>query len=83
MKWSKNIAMNTAMSCAASSVVPYSRAQQQNGVNWELCTHNSLVVISVREPDADRLVDEEDVRIVVPGVPVVDSAGGVVHPART
>ena len=46
-------------------------------------TYDGLSVVCIREADADRLVNEEDVRVLVPGVRVERDVVNVVDPAGT
>ena len=45
-------------------------------------THDRLAVFSIGEADADGLVNEEDIRILVPGVGVVRDIVDIIHSAR-
>ena len=45
-------------------------------------TYNILSVVSIRKADADGLVNEEDIRILVPGVGIVRDVVNIIHSAR-
>ena len=52
-------------------------------LSFTVPTHNILSMVSVREANADGLVDEENIRFLVPRVGIDDDIMDIVHPART
>ena len=75
------------ISFAASSVVLCNDHLLQQGLtNWALAvqrTYNIFAIIRVRKADADRLIDEKDIRLLIPRVWVEGDVVRVVHHAGT
>lgn len=64
------MAMKAAISSAASIVVPYSSKGSKSSralLKWQ-ATHDGLAVVGIRKADANGLVNEEHVRMLIPGI---------------
>lgn len=84
LKCSKNIATKAAMSFAPSSVLLCSMLELHETHHLsEIETYHIFSMVCVRESNSDRLINEEDVCVLVPGVWVESNVVDVIHSAGT